>query len=294
MGPTAVGKTKVAIDLAKHFETSVISADARQVYKELVIGTAKPTPQELQKVKHYFIDTHSIKENFNAGMFGEQAEKLMYEIFQKHDWLILCGGSGLYIKALLEGFDNMPKVTSEIRDSIIGEYESKGLAWLQGAVMKADPEFYESVDKSNPQRLIRALEVFRSSGEPFSAFKTSARKTLPFEVIKIGLELERAELYSRIDKRMDEMIKSGLFDEARSLYMYRDLNALQTVGYSEIFDFIDGLYDKEEATRLLKRNSRRYAKRQLTWFNADREITWFHPNDYQAILNFIREKSSIL
>ena len=289
VGPTAVGKTQVAIQLAKEYRTSIISSDARQIFKELVIGTAKPSSVELQDVRHYFINTHSILDDFNAGLFAAQSEQIINELFKTNDVVVLCGGSGLYIKALLSGFDSIPEVSSEIREEIILEYRQNGLMWLQREVMYIDPEFYNTADQSNPQRLMRALEVFRSSGEPFSSFKSTPAKSLPYRVIKIGLNLDREELYQRIDKRMDKMIEAGLFEEAEKFYQYKNLNALRTVGYSEIFDFIDGRYDKNEAIRLLKRNSRRYAKRQLTWFKSDQELTWFHPDAYQAILTFIKK-----
>lgn len=294
VGPTAVGKTAVAVRLATQFDTSIVSADARQVFKELVIGTAKPSEDELKKAKHYFVDSHSIHDDFNAGTFAERAEELLSRLFKTSDKVILCGGSGLYIKALLNGFDAIPDVPKEVRQSIIKEYEGNGLAWLQAAVLEADPDFYDVADKQNPQRLMRALEVFKASGQPFSSFKSNPRKDLPFNVIKVGLELPRPELYERIEKRMDDMIASGLFEEAQELYSLRHLNALQTVGYQEIFDFMDGKYNKDEAIRLLKRNSRRYAKRQFTWFKSDSEIKWFHPADYFGIEKFIMEKSAIL
>jgi tRNA dimethylallyltransferase len=294
VGPTAVGKTSLAIQLAMQFQTSVVSADARQIFKELEIGTAKPSLVELQEVRHHLINTHSIHDDFNAGTFAALSEQVINELFQAHDYVILCGGSGLYIKALLSGFDNIPEVPKEIREEIIQSFQQNGLEWLQNEVMDVDKEFYRTTDISNPQRLMRALEVFRAVGEPISTFKSTPKKELPYGVIKIGLNVDREELYQRIDKRMDDMIAIGLFDEAKGLYQHKNLNALQTVGYSEIFGFMDGDYDKAEAIRLLKRNSRRYAKRQLTWFNSDKEITWFRPDDYDSILKFIKEKSTIL
>lgn len=294
VGPTAVGKTALAIRLAQHFKTEIISADARQVFHEMNIGTAKPSESELQTVKHHFINSHSIYENFNAGAFAEQAEVVINDLFQTHDKAILCGGSGLYIKALLHGFDEMPEVPTAIRQAVIEEYKKKGLVWLQQSVSKSDSDYFEVADQQNPQRLMRALEVFRATGNPFSTFRNEKKKELSYQVIKIGLHLERDELYARIDQRMDNMIASGLFEEAKKLYPQKKFNALQTVGYSEIFDFMDGKHDKEEAIRLLKRNSRRYAKRQLTWFIRDREIRWFVPNEYDTVVQFIQEKSSNL
>ncbi len=288
IGPTAVGKTGLAIRLAQQFRTEILSADARQVFKEMNIGTAKPAESELAAVKHHFINSHSIHDDFNAGAFALQAEALINGLFKKYDHLILCGGSGLYVKALLHGFDDMPDVPQLVRQSIIDDYQKNGLEWLQQSVMEVDPDFYYPADKLNPQRLMRALEVFRFSGKPFSSFKGEKKKKLPYHVIKIGLNTDRAELYARIDKRMDGMIAQGLFEEASSLYQHRHLNALQTVGYQEIFDFMDGKYDRAESIRLLKRNSRRYAKRQMTWFQNDKEIKWFHPKEYDQIVEFIQ------
>lgn len=279
VGPTAVGKTALAIRVAKQFKTEILSADSRQIYKELEIGTAKPTAAELAEVRHHFINSHSIQETFNAANFGIQASKLLEELFHQHEYVVVCGGSGLYIKGLLEGFDEMPQVQNGVREKIIHAYQQNGLAWLQDQVKKLDPAYFEIVDVQNPQRLMRALEVIESTDKPFSAWQLKSKRVLPYQVIKIGLELERDQLYARIDARMDAMIEAGLFEEAAKFYPQKQLNALQTVGYKEIFDFMDGLYDKAEAVRLLKRNSRHYAKRQLTWFKRDEEIKWFGSAD---------------
>ncbi len=279
VGPTASGKTALAIDLALRWNTEIISADSRQIYKELEIGTAKPTDQELKLVKHHFINTHSVEELYNAAQFGMDAEALILNLFQKHDYLLVCGGSGLYLKALLEGFDEMPEVPAEVRSQIVAQYQEKGLGWLQAEVKQKDPNYFETVDIQNPQRLMRALEVFAATGKPFSEWRKKSKKTLPYSVIKVGLDLNRDKLYERIDARMDKMIVNGLFEEAAKFYLQKHLNALQTVGYQEIFGFMDDLYDKQEAIRLLKRNSRHYAKRQLTWFKRDAEVQWFQSSD---------------
>lgn len=279
VGPTASGKTALAIDLALQWNTEIISADSRQIYKELEIGTAKPTDQELKLVKHHFINTHSVEEVYNAAQFGMDAEALILNLFQKYDCLIACGGSGLYLKALLEGFDEMPEVPAEVRSQIVAQYQEKGLGWLQAEVKQKDPNYFETVDIQNPQRLMRALEVFATTGKPFSEWRKKSKKTLPYSVIKVGLDLNRDKLYERIDARMDKMIVNGLFEEAAKFYLQKHLNALQTVGYQEIFGFMDDLYDKQEAIRLLKRNSRHYAKRQLTWFQRDAEVQWFQSSD---------------
>lgn len=284
VGPTAVGKTSVAVRLAKHFHTDVVSADSRQVFKELTIGTARPTEAEQEGVVHHFIATRSIAESYDAGTYGEEAFVTLQSLFEKHAFVILCGGSGLYIKALLEGFDGLPEIPSAVREGVIADYESKGLEGLQTELSEKDPDYFEVVDRKNPQRLMRALEVIRHSGQPFSGFHSKKQRELPFDVVKVGLEREREVLYQRIDARMDDMISNGLFEEAKELFPQRQLPTLQTVGYQEIFGFLEGQYDREEAIRLLKRNSRRYAKRQLTWFRKDTAVQWFNPDDWSGIL----------
>lgn len=284
VGPTAVGKTALALRLAQHFHTHVVSADSRQVFRELEIGTAKPSLDELALIPHHFINTRSITEDYDAGSYAEDARRVLNDLFRDHERVVLCGGSGLYVRALLEGFDQMPEIPAAIRASISEEYGQRGLAWLQGEVQRADPAYYEVVDSKNPQRLMRALEVIRRTGQPFSKFRRKESVPLPWEVIKIGLTIDREELYRRIDQRMDRMIDLGLFEEATQLFAQRHLPSLQTVGYQEIFGFLEGHYDREEAIRLLKRNSRNYAKRQLTWFRKDKSIHWFSPDDWSGIL----------
>lgn len=288
VGPTAVGKTALAIRVAKEFHTEIISADSRQIYRELTIGTAKPNEAELTEVPHHFINSHSVSEDYDAARFGEQALVKIYNLMETHEAVVVCGGSGLYIKALLEGFDDIPEVPDAIRDQLIEEFEAKGLLWLQNKMRELDPEHFKVIDQKNPMRLMRALEVKLATGKSISSFQKKVTKSLPFNVIKIGLELERSKLYERIDARMDEMIAAGLFEEAKQVYAFKDKNALQTVGYQEIFDFMDGQCDREEAIRLLKRNSRRYAKRQLTWFKRDEEIRWFKPTEVENIAAYIQ------
>lgn len=289
VGPTAVGKTAVAIALARHFETEIISADSRQIFRELAIGTAKPTNTELTQVKHHFINTHSIHDQYDAAQYGEEALALVYQLFKRYDHLIICGGSGLYVKALLEGFDDIPEIPEGIREELQLHFEQLGLAWLQQKMKELDSEHYNRIDNQNPVRLMRALEVRIATGKSISTFQGNAKRVLPFQVIKIGLELERDILYKRIDERMDTMIAQGLFDEAERFYPNKNLNALQTVGYQEIFDYLDKQYDKAEAIRLLKRNTRRYAKRQLTWFKRDEEIKWFRPDQLNTIITMISD-----
>jgi len=287
VGPTAVGKTAVAIQLALALKTEILSADSRQIYAELEIGTAKPSASELQLVQHHFINTKSIKEEYDAGQFGRDALDLLNQLFKKTDTVILCGGSGLYVKAVCEGFDDMPVVPPGIREQIIKEYQEKGLSWLQTKVGEVDPDYFAQVDVKNPQRLMRALELNYASGKSLNELRNRKKTDHPFSIVKIGLELERETLYSRIDQRMDAMIASGLFEEAKKFYPMRNLNALQTVGYQEIFGYLDGLYDREEAIRLLKRNSRHYAKRQMTWFKKDKEVNWFMADKVDGIYELI-------
>ena len=290
VGPTAVGKTAIAIELAKQFGTEIISADSRQIFKEMTIGTAKPSDDELNAIPHHFINSHSIGEAYDAAQYGRDALVLINDLFKKHRILILCGGSGLYIKALLEGFDDIPEVPENIREELNLNFEKEGLVWLQNKMQELDPDHFSTIDQQNPHRLIRALEVRMSTGQSIASFQKKAKLNHDFNVIKIGLEVKRDELYHRIDSRMDKMIDAGLFDEAKSLYVYKDHQALQTVGYQEVFDFMDGHYDRDEAIRLLKRNSRRYAKRQLTWFKRDEEIKWFAPDSLPAIVNWVNER----
>lgn len=293
VGPTAVGKTAVAIQLATHFQTEVVSADSRQVYREMEIGTAKPSAEDRAAVRHHMVDSRSVTEDIDAGSYAEEAMAAIREIFQTHDYAVLCGGSGLYIKALLEGFDDMPDVPPAVREAVTSEYRLHGLEALQKELLAKDPDYYEAVDRKNPQRLMRALEVIRHTGNPFSSYRRKEQRVLPFDVVKIGLELDREELYRRIDQRMDDMIAAGLFEEAERLFPLRHLPALQTVGYQEIFGFLEGRYDRDEGVRLLKRNSRRYAKRQLTWFRRDPEIRWFHPGAIEDMVMYCTSKTSI-
>ena len=290
VGPTAVGKTDLCINLAKKFNTEIISCDSRQFYREMNLGTAKPTKQELEQVPHHFINSLSIEDSYDVKMFEKDAIALLEELFKNHHLVIMTGGSGLFADAVVDGLDEMPALDPSIREGVIQDYEAKGLEFLQEEVKRNDPEYFEKVDQNNPQRLMRALEIFRGTGKPFSSFRVKSKKERPFKTLKIGLERDREELYSRIDFRMDQMIEAGLFDEADALFGKRHLNALQTVGYSEIFGFMEGKYDKEEAIRLLKRNSRRYAKRQLTWFRRDPEITWFHPQEESKIIKWISDQ----
>ncbi|WP_425393942.1 tRNA (adenosine(37)-N6)-dimethylallyltransferase MiaA [Algoriphagus vanfongensis] len=290
VGPTAVGKTELCLNLAKKFQTEIVSCDSRQFYREMNLGTAKPEPEELAQVPHHLINSLSIEENYDVKQFEKDALEILLRLFKKHQAVIMTGGSGLFADAITEGMDEMPEIDPQIRKEIIASYESKGLEYLQEEVRRLDPEYFEKVDVQNPQRLMRALEVCRGTGQTFSSFRVKNKVQRPFEIVKIGLHREREELYRRIDQRMDLMISKGLFEEAEMLFPRRQLNSLQTVGYQEIFGMLEGNYDKEEAIRLLKRNSRRYAKRQLTWFRRDTEIHWFTPDEQEEVIRLVAER----
>ncbi|WP_439489078.1 tRNA (adenosine(37)-N6)-dimethylallyltransferase MiaA [Algoriphagus sp.] len=290
VGPTAVGKTNLCLNLAKNYKTEIVSCDSRQFYREMNLGTAKPTAEELNQVPHHFVDSLSIEDEYDVRKFEQDAIALLENLFAKHQVVIMTGGSGLFADAVVNGLDEMPVISPEVRQQLIKEYEEKGITFLQEEVAAHDPEYFLQVDQKNPQRLMRALEIWRGTGRKFSSFRNKSRKERSFKVIKIGLERDREELYTRIDQRMDQMIAAGLFDEAEALYGKRHLNALQTVGYSEIFGFMEGSYDKEEAIRLLKRNSRRYAKRQMTWFKKDESVRWFSPDMIDQIIAYIESQ----
>lgn len=278
-GPTAVGKTVAAIELAKHFNTVVVSADSRQFFREMTIGTAKPNVAELAAVKHYFIDSHSIVEPFSVGDFEKQGLVLLDELFKTHDHVILAGGSGLYIKAICEGFDDLPTADPSIREKLNQELEEKGIESLQQKLKLADPVYYEEVDLGNPQRIIRALEVFESSGKPISSYRQATVNKRPFNIIKLALNLPREVLYNRINERVNIMVQQGLLAEVSALLPYRHLNALNTVGYTELFDYFDGKTSLDKAIEMIKQNTRRFAKRQLTWFRKDGLFHWFQANE---------------
>ena len=286
-GPTAVGKTSLSIRLAQEFRTAVVSADSRQIFREMTVGTAKPTDAERAALPHYFIDTHSIGEDYDAARYAADALEVIKELFLKKNKVILCGGSGLYIRGVCDGFDDIPQVPEAVRGELMKNLRENGIAWLQQQMEQLDPEGYRSIDPKNPHRLVRALEVRLSSGQSILSFRKNVKRKHDFDVVKVGLELPRHELYGRIDERVDQMIANGLFEEARKLYPHRHHNALQTVGYQEIFGYMDNAYDLDECVRLLKRNSRRYAKRQLTWFKKDPEFRWFNSREVGAIIKFV-------
>jgi tRNA dimethylallyltransferase len=288
-GPTAVGKTAAAIKLAQQLKTEIISADSRQFYREMSIGTAKPDAAELAQAKHHFIDSHSITGNFTVGDFEKEALQLLDELFKTQDTVIMVGGSGLFIQAVTQGFDDLPIANPEIREQLNQEFAEKGIEYLQQKLKEADLDYYNQVDLNNPQRLIRALEVFEATGKPFSSYRKATVNTRPFESIKIVLDLPREELYDRINRRVDIMVEQGLVEEIRSLLPYRHLNALNTVGYSELFDHFDGKTDLQTAIDLIKQNTRRFAKRQLTWFRKDKEMKWLMASNANLIDEIVKQ-----
>jgi tRNA dimethylallyltransferase len=290
IGPTAVGKTELCLKLASKFGVEIISADSRQVFQQLTIGTAKPTEQELKVVKHHFIGTLHIKDDFSAGIFEKDSIELLEQLFKTYNSVMLTGGSGLYIDAVINGLEEIPDVDLNIRLELNKRFEENGLDKILDELKNVDPEYYETVEKSNPHRVIRGLEIFYSSGQKYSKFRTGIKAKRNFEVIQIGLDRPRDELYERINKRVDKMIDDGLLEEVKSVLNFKHKQALQTVGYKEIFDHLEGKHSLEEAIELIKRNTRRYAKRQMTWFRRNKEINWFHPNDEETVFNYINNK----
>lgn len=287
-GPTASGKTSLALHLAEHFHTDIISADSRQCYQELNIGVAKPTEEELASVPHYFINSHSVTEDVNAVTFERYALSAVHEIFELKNMAVMVGGTGLYIKAFCEGLDDIPAIPSDVRKRVIEQYENYGLAFLQEELQQKDPDFWLKAEQQNPQRLMRALEVLYATGKSITEFRKNETAERDFNIIKIGLELSREELYRNINDRVDVMMQAGLLDEVKSLLPYRDYNALQTVGYKELFDYLDGKISLDEAIEEIKKNTRHYAKRQMTWFKKDNEINWFNASDYKKMRHHIK------
>ncbi|SDH08642.1 tRNA dimethylallyltransferase [Pedobacter terrae] len=290
VGPTAIGKTALAIQLAQHFSTEIISADSRQFFREMAIGTAKPNVAELAAARHHFINSHTVTELFSTGDFEVEGLKKLEEIFQNHDLAIMVGGSGLYVNALINGLDEMPDIDLSIREKLNKQFEEEGLAAIQNQLAELDPEYFAKVDQQNPQRMIRGLEVYLSTGQKLSSMLSATKKERPFNIIKIGLNTDRAVLYDRINRRVDQMMADGLVDEVKSLIPFRKYNALNTVGYSELFDYLDGKLAIEDAVAAIKQNTRRFAKRQLTWFRRDEEINWFGPDQSTEIINFAENK----
>ena len=290
LGPTGVGKTELSLRIAERFDAPIVSCDSRQFYREMKIGTAAPSEEQLMRVKHYFIATRSITEEYNAGRYEEDAIQLLDELFRKHKVVLLVGGSMMYIDAVCNGFDALPSIPSEIRQKWNTFYEEYGLEAIRQKLKEVDEAYYYEVDISNYQRIIHALEICETANMPYSQLRKKQKKERTFDIIKVGLNRPRPELYERINRRVDEMIRSGLEEETRKLFPYRQLNALNTVGYKEFFDYFCGMISRDDAINLVKQDSRRYAKRQLTWFNRDKSITWFHPEQEIEIVRFLEKK----
>lgn len=284
VGPTGSGKTSLSIDIARHMGAPIISTDSRQLYRGMAIGTAQPTSEELAKAEHHLIACHEIEDEYNCGSYEKEALETLEMLFSQHDNVVAVGGSGLYIKALCEGLDPLPEVSDQLRANLREELKNEGLEPLLAKLKELDPTFYEVVDQANPSRILRALEVTIASGKPYSELRSGAVAKRNFDIIKIGIDMNRERLYQRINKRVDMMIQAGLEAEAQTLYPHRALNSLQTVGYREMFDYFDGTITREQAIELIKRNSRRYAKRQMTWFRRDDDIHWIDEPDIELVL----------
>lgn len=282
LGPTGVGKTELSLRAAEHFGCPIVNCDSRQIFRGIPIGTAAPTAEEQARVKHYFIATRELEEDYNAGQFERDAIALLDDLFKSHDVVVMTGGSMLYADAVCHGLDDLPAVPPDIRTQVQRGYEEKGLNWLQTEVQRLDPAYWEEVDRQNPARLMHCVELCLTTGKAYSSLRTNTRRERPFRIIKIGLERPRALLYARIDERVKQMIAEGLVEEAKAVYPKRALNSLQTVGYRELFAYFDGEYDLDRAIELIQQNTRHYAKRQLTWFRRDKEIVWLNAEeDYE-------------
>lgn len=288
-GPTGSGKSALAVEIAKHFGAPIISTDSRQVYRNMAIGTAQPTTEELAAVKHYFIADREVEDDFNCGRYEVEALALLDKLFAEYEYVVAVGGSGLYIQALCSGMDALPEADEKIRVELKQRLEQEGLDSLVGELQRLDPAYAEVVDKCNPARVMRALEVCISTGRPYSEQRSGTITERPFNIIKIATDMPRDILYERINRRVDIMVEKGLVEEVRNLYPKRELNALQTVGYRELFDYFDGKCSMKDAIELIKRNSRRYAKRQMTWFRRDEEFRWFAPSDMEGIIKYIQQ-----
>lgn len=287
IGPTGVGKTELSLSIAEHFNTCIVSSDSRQLYADLKIGTAAPTPEQLARVKHHFVGTLQLTDYYSAAQYEAEVMSKLEELFQKNDVVVLTGGSMMYVDAICKGIDDIPTVDKDTRELMMQKYEMEGLEKLCAELKLLDPEYYQIVDLKNPKRVIHALEICYMTGKTYTSFRTQSTKERPFRIIKIGLTRERKELYDRINRRVDEMMKDGLLEEARSVYAYKHLNSLNTVGYKEMFQYMDGEWTLDFAIEKIKQNSRIYSRKQMTWFKRDKDITWFHPDQQKEIMNHI-------
>ena len=286
-GPTAVGKTRLCIDIAKHFGIPIINADSRQIYKELKIGTASPTDEERREVQHYFVGTLSLEDYYSASLYEQQVLALLDTLFKTHDYALMAGGSMMYIDAVCNGIDDIPTIDDETRATMKRRLQEEGLESLCKELQRLDPDYYEIVDRQNPKRVVHALEICTMTGKTYTSFRKREKKSRPFRMIKIGLNRERQELYDRINARVDEMMKKGFLEEAKGLIGLKSLNALNTVGYKELFDYLEGRWTLEDAVERIKGNTRRYARKQLTWYKKDEQMKWFHPDQKEDIINYI-------
>ena len=286
-GPTAVGKTALCLEIAKHFDIPIINADSRQIYRELRIGTAQPTKEQMQEVKHYFVGTLGLDDYYSASLFEQQVLECLEQQFLTRDYALLSGGSMMYIDAVCDGIDDIPTIDDETRALMKQRLADEGLEALVEELKRLDPEYYEIVDRQNPRRVVHALEICTMTGKTYTSFRKREKRQRPFQIIKIGLNRPREELYDRINQRVDQMMADGLLEEARSLYPLRHLNALNTVGYKELFDYLEGRWPLEEAVERIKGNTRRYARKQLTWYKKDEHVKWFHPQETEQIISYI-------
>ena len=287
VGATGSGKTDLSIAVAEHFAAPIISTDSRQFYRGMAIGTAQPTREQMSRVEHHLVDCLDVSEEFNCGAYERVALERLAELFAKHDTVVAVGGSGLYIKALCEGMDDLPNAEPALREELLRRLETEGLEPLVEQLRELDEVYYHEVDRCNPQRVLRAVEVCLTTGKPYSSFRKGGTKQRDFDIVKVGIDYPREELYDRINRRVDMMMEAGLETEARAMLPHRHLNALQTVGFSELFDYFDGTITKEEAVELIKRNSRRYAKRQMTWFRRDKDIKWFVKPSPEEVIAYL-------
>lgn len=290
IGPTGVGKTELSLRMAEHFHTHIISSDSRQLYADLKIGTAAPTPQQLQRVPHHFVGTLQLTDYYSAAQYESEVLAVLDDLFQQHKTVLLTGGSMMYVDAICKGIDDIPTVDAETRALMLQRYEEEGLERMCAELKLLDPEYYKIVDLKNPKRVIHALEICYMTGKTYTSFRTQQKKERPFRIVKIGLTRDRAELYERINRRVDLMIEEGLVEEAKAVYPYRHLNSLNTVGYKEIFKYLDGEWELPFAIEKIKQNSRIYSRKQMTWFKRDHEIQWFHPAQEEEILAHLHSK----
>ena len=291
-GPTAVGKTALCLDVAKHFHIPIINADSRQIFRELIIGTAPPTEAQMQQVHHDFVGILGLDDYYSASLFEQQVLELLDRQFLSSDYALMAGGSMMYIDAVCDGIDDIPTIDDQTRTMMKQRLADEGLEALCEELRQRDPEYYEIVDRQNPRRVVHALEICLMTGKTYTSFRKREKRQRPFNIIKIGLNRPREELYDRINRRVDQMMADGLLEEAKALYPKRHLNALNTVGYKELFDYIDGRWPLEEAVERIKGNTRRYARKQLTWFKKDESIRWFHPDETETIIKYICGKKS--